>query len=71
MLYAEGTPITDVRGWDRSIKAVFHCPFHPENGSFRSKAPLSSTWFPTTQDDYHICDCQLSEFVLSEDYESK
>lgn len=46
--YPAGTNIREVRGWDRSTKAIFECKEHP-GIHYMSKQPSCSNWFPANK----------------------
>jgi hypothetical protein len=46
--YPKGTNIWEVRGWDRSTKAIFECKEHP-GMHYMSKQPSCSHWFPANE----------------------
>jgi hypothetical protein len=65
-IYPAGTPITEVREFDRGQKVVFQCKDHPLS-IWASKDPYCSRWFPARRE-YEECDCKLTNYVLAEDY---
>lgn len=76
--YPAGTNIREVRGWDRSIKAIFECKEHP-GIHYMSKQPGCSHWFPANRAAEDIssgsdpCPHNVSSdtWVLVHDYEAE
>lgn len=66
-IYPKGTPIKDVKEFDRGQKVVFQCKRHPDS-IWASKDPYTSRWFAAKRE-YEECDCGLNlTYVLAEDY---
>lgn len=63
-----GTPITSIRTWDRSTKVGMVCTNHPEAGTWWSKQPAVSWWFPSSADQGDGCQCGLNYFVTAHEY---
>jgi hypothetical protein len=65
----------DIQHFDRSTKVWIECKNHPES-KWYSKDPFVSNWFaqPSNCDAFGVakcnCECQVSEYILSEDYVS-
>lgn len=77
-VYPAGTPLQDVRAFDRGIKVHFKCTEHPQ-WSWASKDPWSSRWFPADRVTEDACNtgadtaCLHSiktpgQYVLASDY---
>lgn len=68
-----GTPVSLISGFDRSTKVAFQCPKHPEGGTWMSKDPFASSWFPAAGTDELTaspCDCPTREHVTVGEYTS-
>lgn len=63
----KGAHVGEVINYDRSIKVVFHCRFHPTD-VWVSKDPFSSQWFPSGAPHILPCDCPVNAHVLFQDY---
>lgn len=69
-LHPAGTPVDVISGFDRSTKVAIHCPKHPESGTWHTKDPFASSWFPESMDAEGPCDCPTREFVTVREYTS-
>ena len=71
--YPAGTPVLEIRNWDRSTKVHFGCTVHP-GSRWASKEPSWSSWFSTNCDAFgnplEDCDCKLASgnFVTLDEY---
>lgn len=65
-IYPKGTPIPEVKEFDRGQKVVMVCKNHPLS-VWASKDPYVSRWFAARRE-YEECDCPLAWYVLAEDY---
>lgn len=65
-IYPKGTPIGEVKEFDRGQKVVMVCKDHPLS-VWASKDPYVSRWFAANRE-YEECDCPLTNYVLDEDY---
>jgi hypothetical protein len=73
--YSKGTAVTEIVNFDRSTKVWIQCLDH-SNSKWYTKDPYSSQWFaqPMNSDAFGNpkcdCECGISRYILSEDYES-
>lgn len=65
-IYPAGTPVPEVKEFDRGQKVVFQCKSHPLS-IWASKDPYISGWFAARRE-YEECLCPLPNYVLAEDY---
>lgn len=67
-----GTPVADIRNFDRSTKVTFKCTKHPDI-IWASKEPAVSSWFPVSAEPpiNDECECKLSEFVTTREYTTR
>lgn len=71
-IYAAGTPINEIRHFNRGIKVSFTCSIHGGN-VWASKDPFVSSWFCMTSNvfgapEYKDCGCKHPSLVTTEEY---
>lgn len=77
-VYPAGTPLEDVKVFDRGTKVLFKCTEHPQ-WTYASKDPYVSNWFPgdrVTGDAEFRGECNAcqhsirtpGQYVLAEEY---
>ena len=67
MIYPKGTPILDIRYWDRSTRVFFTCTEHPAK-VWASKQPAVSSWFARDEQVPDVCQHDLAHYSTTEEY---